>query len=115
MRTIFPPCCSWCRRQPAQRQAATAYKSTEVAPGIYLIEGADGFGGGNIGLLAGEDYIAMIDDGLVPTAEILFTYVKKLAGGRSTSSSIRTCMAINRRQRVVRGPGCDHLRARKHP
>ncbi len=62
------------------QDAATAYKSTEVAPGIYVVEGADGFGGGNIGLLAGEDHIVLIDDGLVPTAEILFTYVEKLAG-----------------------------------
>ena len=28
---------------------ATAVKSTEVVPGIYLIEGADGFAGGKIG------------------------------------------------------------------
>lgn len=62
------------------QDAATAYKSTEVAPGIYVVEGADGFGGGNIGLLAGEDHIALIDDGLVPTAEILFAYIEELAG-----------------------------------
>ena len=62
------------------QNAATAYTSTEVAPGIYVLVGADGFGGGNIGLLAGEDHIAIIDDGLVPTAEILLNYVNKLAG-----------------------------------
>lgn len=62
------------------QDAATAYTSTEVAPGIYVLTGADGFGGGNIGLLAGEDHIAMIDDGLVPTAGILLDYVNKVAG-----------------------------------
>jgi cyclase len=62
------------------QDAATAYTSTEVSPGIYLVTGADGFGGGNIGLLAGEDHIALIDDGLVPTAEILLEYINKLTG-----------------------------------
>ncbi|MDH3265567.1 MAG: hypothetical protein OEM25_01265 [Gammaproteobacteria bacterium] len=41
---------------------ATTVKSTEVAPGILLIEGADGFAGGNITLLTGEDRIALIDN-----------------------------------------------------
>jgi glyoxylase-like metal-dependent hydrolase (beta-lactamase superfamily II) len=62
------------------QEPATAYTSTEVAPGIYVLVGADGFGGGNIGLLAGEDHIAIIDDGLVPTADILLNFVNKLAG-----------------------------------
>lgn len=62
------------------QDAATAYTSEEVAPGIYLVVGADGFGGGNIGLLAGEDHVAMIDNGLVPTAEILLRYVEEVTG-----------------------------------
>jgi cyclase len=62
------------------QETATAYTSAEVAPGIYMVTGADGFGGGNIGLLAGEDHVAMIDDGLAPTAEILFRFVNERAG-----------------------------------
>ena len=36
---------------------ATSVKSTEVVPGIYLIDGADGFAGGNITLLVGNDQV----------------------------------------------------------
>jgi len=59
---------------------ATSFKSTEVVPGIYMVEGVDGFGGGNMGLLVGENYIVMIDDGLAPLAPTLLAYVTETAG-----------------------------------
>jgi glyoxylase-like metal-dependent hydrolase (beta-lactamase superfamily II) len=59
---------------------AKTLKSTEVLPGIYMIQGADGFAGGNMSVLVGEDHVAMIDDGVTPVAPILLTYVEKLAG-----------------------------------
>jgi glyoxylase-like metal-dependent hydrolase (beta-lactamase superfamily II) len=59
---------------------ATAFKSIEVAPGIHMLEGADGFGGGNIGLLTGTDRIVLIDDGLEPLAPTLLEAAGKLAG-----------------------------------
>ena len=59
---------------------AKTLKSTEVLPGIYMIQGADGFAGGNMSVLVGEDHVAMIDDGVAPVAPILLTYVEKLAG-----------------------------------
>jgi glyoxylase-like metal-dependent hydrolase (beta-lactamase superfamily II) len=59
---------------------ATSFSSTEVVPGIYMIDGVDGFGGGNMGLLVGEDYIAMIDDGLAPLAPTLLAHVTETAG-----------------------------------
>jgi len=62
------------------QQFATSFKSTEVVPGIYKVEGADGFGGGNIGLLVGDDYVAMIDDGLAPIAPNLLAFVSETAG-----------------------------------
>ncbi len=62
------------------QQFATSFKSTEVVPGIYMVEGADGFGGGNMGLLVGDDYVAMIDDGLAPIAPILLAFVSETAG-----------------------------------
>ena len=43
-----------------------SYKSTELEPGLYLLEGVGGFAGGNIGLLTGEDGTFLIDDGLPP-------------------------------------------------
>jgi len=59
---------------------ATSFKSTEVVPGIYMVEGVNGFGGGNMSLLIGEDYIAMIDDGLAPLAPTLLAHVTETAG-----------------------------------
>ncbi|HEX5786541.1 MAG TPA: MBL fold metallo-hydrolase [Woeseiaceae bacterium] len=64
----------------AAQDVATFYKSTEVAPGIYMLEGGDGFGGGNVGLLAGEDHVALIDDGLAPTAGTLLAGIEKIVG-----------------------------------
>ena len=64
----------------ATAQFATSFKSNEVVPGIVMIEGADGFGGGNMALLVGDDHVAMIDDGLDPLGEMLVAYVNELAG-----------------------------------
>ncbi|MBT8100682.1 MAG: MBL fold metallo-hydrolase [Gammaproteobacteria bacterium] len=61
-------------------QFASSFKSTEVVPGILMIEGADGFGGGNMALLIGNDHVAMIDDGLDPIAATLLAFVKEKAG-----------------------------------
>jgi len=62
------------------QEFATSFQTTEVAPGIYMIAGADGFGGGNMSLLVGDDYIALIDDGLVPLAPTLLSHVAETAG-----------------------------------
>jgi glyoxylase-like metal-dependent hydrolase (beta-lactamase superfamily II) len=62
------------------QEGHTQFKSTEVVPGIYMIEGADGFVGGNMSLLVGEDYVAMVDDGIVAVAPALNDYVTEKAG-----------------------------------
>jgi len=59
---------------------ATSFKSTEIVPGIYMVEGVSGFGGGNMSLLVGEDYIVMIDDGILPLAPTLLAHVTATAG-----------------------------------
>lgn len=64
----------------AAAQFATSFKSSEVVPGIIMVEGADGFGGGNMALLVGKDHVAMIDDGLDPLGEMLVAYVIETAG-----------------------------------
>lgn len=64
----------------AQFQAATSIKTTEVVPGIYMLEGADGFAGGNMSLLVGDDYVAMIDDGIEAVAPMLLADVTETAG-----------------------------------
>ncbi|HNP35468.1 MAG TPA: MBL fold metallo-hydrolase [Woeseiaceae bacterium] len=62
------------------QNTATSFKSTEVSPGIYVLAGADGFGGGNMALVIGKDFVAMIDDGIEPLAPTLLAKVKQLAG-----------------------------------
>jgi len=64
----------------AQFQPPTSIKTTEVVPGIYMVEGVDGFAGGNMSLLVGDDYVAMIDDGIEPVAPLLLEHVTETAG-----------------------------------
>lgn len=57
------------------------FKSTVIEPGIFMVEGVGGFGGGNMAVLVGDGHVAMIDDGLPPLAETLLTHVTETAGG----------------------------------
>lgn len=57
------------------------YDHEVVAPGIYRLIGADGqFAGGGVGLLTGDEYVVLIDDGLYPTGQALLAKVEELAG-----------------------------------
>ena len=69
-----------CASHALAQQFATSFKSIEVSPGIYVLDGVDGFGGGNVELLVGDDYVVLIDDALTPTAPALLEAVTKLAG-----------------------------------
>jgi glyoxylase-like metal-dependent hydrolase (beta-lactamase superfamily II) len=60
------------------QQSTISYKSTELAPGLHMIEGQGGFAGGNVGLLTGTDGVVLIDDGLPPLAELLLATIRKL-------------------------------------
>ena len=65
----------------AQDWMATSYIHTEVSPGIYLLTGADGkMAGGNVGLLVGDEYVVLIDDGFTPTGPALLGKIDELAG-----------------------------------
>jgi len=55
-----------------------SYKSTELAPGLYMLEGQGGFAGGNVGLSTGEDGVVLIDDGLPPLTGTLLAAIGKL-------------------------------------
>jgi len=67
---------------PAVAQdVATRIQSTEVVPGLYMLEGADGqFAGGNMGLLIGDDGVVLIDDGLEPVGAALLDAIADLTG-----------------------------------
>ncbi|MGB5512566.1 MAG: MBL fold metallo-hydrolase [Woeseiaceae bacterium] len=63
------------------QDAEITFSSTEIEPGIFMIEAQGGFGGGNMAVLVGDGQVAMIDDGLPPLAENLLTHVTATAGG----------------------------------
>lgn len=64
----------------AAQQSGISFKSTEVAPGLYMLEGEGGFAGGNLGLLTGEDGTVLIDDGIEPLADEMLAAVNEIAG-----------------------------------
>lgn len=64
----------------AAQEFATSFKSVEVSSGIYVLDGVDGFGGGNVELLIGDDFIVLIDDAMTATVPALMEKVTELAG-----------------------------------
>lgn len=44
--------------------AEVSFKTTEVAKGIYMLSGENGFTGGNLGLLVGDEAVILIDDSM---------------------------------------------------
>jgi len=72
------------------QEFATSYQSTEVSPGIHMIEGVGGFGGGNVGLLVGDEHVVMIDDTMVPTAPAVIAVAAEAASGREIDFVINT-------------------------
>jgi glyoxylase-like metal-dependent hydrolase (beta-lactamase superfamily II) len=57
-----------------------SWKSTEVAPGIYMLEGQGGFAGGNLGLITGDDGVVLIDDGIEPVTAVTVAAIESLTG-----------------------------------
>jgi glyoxylase-like metal-dependent hydrolase (beta-lactamase superfamily II) len=66
--------------QDAAQAPEISFKSTEVSPGIFMVEGVGGFAGGNMAVLVGERYVAMIDDSMAPLAPTLLSHVTDTAG-----------------------------------
>lgn len=56
-------------------------KTTPVAGNIYMLEGVNGFAGGNMGVSVGRDGILLIDDQLAPMSEKIRESLKALGGG----------------------------------
>lgn len=57
---------------------ATEIATTEAAPGVYMLDGANGFSS-NMGLLVGDDRVVLIDDGMAPITADLIVTVAELA------------------------------------
>jgi len=58
---------------------ATEIATTEAAPGVYMLNGANGFSS-NMGLLVGDERVVLIDDGMAPITADLMATVDELAG-----------------------------------
>ncbi len=63
----------------AQEQEIS-FQSTELAAGLYMLEGVGGFAGGNLGLLVGEDGVVLIDDGIPPVIDEIQEAIDELTG-----------------------------------
>jgi cyclase len=63
--------------QDSQEQTIS-YKTTELAKGLYMLEGVGGFAGGNLGLSTGDDGVVLIDDGLPPLTATLLAAIGEL-------------------------------------
>ena len=57
-----------------------SFKSTELAPGLYMLEGQGGFAGGNLALITGDDGVVLIDDGLEPLVGVTLSAIESLTG-----------------------------------
>ena len=62
------------------QESEISWKSTEVAPGLYMLEGQGGFAGGNISLVTGDDGVVLIDDGIEPVSAVTVAAIESLTG-----------------------------------
>ena len=59
-----------------------SWKSTELEPGLYMLEqGEGGFPGGNLGLLTGSDGIVLIDNGLSAVSAMTLATIERMTDG----------------------------------
>ncbi len=58
-------------------QSDITLKSTEVAPGLYMLEGQGGFYGGNLALSVGDDGVVLVDNGMEPLAPTTLAAVEE--------------------------------------
>jgi glyoxylase-like metal-dependent hydrolase (beta-lactamase superfamily II) len=60
------------------QESEVSFKSSELAPGLYMLEGQGGFAGGNIGLLTGDDGVVVIDAGLEPLTAVTISAIEAI-------------------------------------
>lgn len=61
------------------QDGGSPWKSTELEPGLYMLEEADqGFPGGNLGLMTGDDGIVLIDNGLAGVSAATVAAIERL-------------------------------------
>ena len=62
------------------QESELSWKPTEVAPGLYMLEGQGGFAGGNLGLVIGDDGVVLIDNGIEPVVDVTVAAIEALTG-----------------------------------
>ena len=62
----------------AQDKPEIKFESTKLGTGIYMLAGAGGPTGGNLGLLIGDDGVVLIDDSMPPFLDIMTQAIKEL-------------------------------------
>ena len=70
IRILFALCTFSFAVTAGAQEGDISWKSTEVAPGLYMLEGQGGFAGGNISLVTGDDGVVLIDDGIEPVSAV---------------------------------------------
>jgi glyoxylase-like metal-dependent hydrolase (beta-lactamase superfamily II) len=64
------------------QDVATEVRVTEAAPGIYMLDGANGFSSA-MTLMVGGEHVLLIDDGMAPIAADLMATIEELSGRRA--------------------------------
>ena len=64
------------------QDVATEVAVDEAAPGIFLLNGANGFSS-NMALMVGAEHVLLIDDGMAPITADLMATIVELAGRRA--------------------------------
>ncbi len=81
-RTIFGLVCLGLAATAQAQDVATEVAVEEAAPGIYLLDGANGFSS-NMALMVGAEHVLLIDDGMAPITADLMATIVELAGRRA--------------------------------
>lgn len=77
-KTCFLLCAALASGMAIAQEGEISFKSTEVAPGLYMLEGQGGFTGGNPGLLTGDDGVVLIDNGVEAVTQLALAAIEKL-------------------------------------
>ena len=64
------------------QDVATEVRVSEAAPGIYMLDGANGFSSA-MALMVGDERVLLIDDGMAPITADLMATIVELAGRRA--------------------------------
>jgi glyoxylase-like metal-dependent hydrolase (beta-lactamase superfamily II) len=64
------------------QDVATEVRVTEAAPGIYMLDGANGFSSA-MTLMIGGEHVLLVDDGMAPIAADLMATIEELSGRRA--------------------------------